>query len=306
MLHILASFFSDESIVFNVFRYITFRSFMALLTSMGIFFLFGNRWISWLRAKKLGQSVRTDGPESHLGKSGTPTMGGLLVLLSLIASVLIWVDLSSILVWGAIGVAVLLGLTGFWDDYRKITKRNSKGLSGRYKLVLQGLATLLAYFILYRVLGMEPSLQLPFFKTIHPTLGVMMPIFVFFVLAGASNAVNLTDGLDGLVSVPLVMAFSVYALFAYFAGNAIISDYLQLREVPGAGELSVVCAAAVGAVIGFLWYNAHPADVFMGDVGSLSLGGLLGYVALATKQEVLLVLVGVGIVTGKQIGRAHV
>lgn len=292
MLHLWLLKWSDSFTFFNLFRYITFRSFLALFTSLTLFIVFGKLWIKWLRAKKLGQSIRDDGPNTHLSKAGTPTMGGVLVFITMMVSILLWGDLTSPMVWGAVGVATLLGFTGFWDDYRKIAKGNSKGLSGRYKLLLQAVTAGGVYWLLYNYLDTPMNLQVPFFKAFNPSLGVFTAVLVFLVIGGTSNAVNLTDGLDGLVSGPLIMAFFAYGIFAYAAGNTVISEYLQIHYVRGAGELAVVCAATVGGVMGFLWFNTYPAQIFLGDVGALSLGGLLGYVALATKQEILLVIVG--------------
>lgn len=287
----LKSWVHDVSVL-NIFHYITFRSFLALFTSLVIFLIFGGPWIRCLRQKKMGQSVRNDGPESHLTKSGTPTMGGLLILLAWALSVVLWADVRSPLVLGAFAVCILLGVTGFWDDYQKIVQRNSKGLRGKYKLLLQAVAAATAFYMIYNQGAVEMSLQVPFFKEVNPDLGYALAILVFLVIAGASNAVNLTDGLDGLVSGPLIIAFTTMGLLAYLGGHAEIADYLQIRFVPGAGELAILCAAAVGGLMGFLWFNAYPAQIFMGDVGALSLGGLLGYVALVTKQEILLIAIG--------------
>ncbi len=283
---------ADGAGLFNLFRYITFRSFAALLTALLIFLVFGRPWIAFLARKKMGQSIRDDGPSRHLGKSGTPTMGGLLVFIAAVFSLAVWGDFTSPLVWGALGVMAILGFTGFWDDYRKVVARNSKGLKGRYKLLLQALAALGTLWVLYQVAGVDSRLQLPFVKTLHPELGWGLFFLAFLVVAGTSNAVNLTDGLDGLVTGPLIIAFATYGFFAYAAGHAGIASYLQIDYVVGAGELAVVCAAVIGALIGFLWFNTYPAQIFMGDVGALSLGGVLGYIAMATKQEILLLIVG--------------
>ncbi len=278
--------------LFNVFKYITFRSFAALMTGMLIYFLFGQRLIEFLGQKQWGQYIRGEGPEHHQVKRGTPTMGGVLIIIAALISTLLWGNLTNGYTWLCISVFAAFGAVGFWDDYKKQIKKHNEGLKGRYKLLFQfTFAGLAAYFMITE-LGFNTQLYVPFLKHFHPDLGWYYIPVMMLVMVGASNAVNLTDGLDGLVSVPSITAFATYGFLAYIAGNFKIAEYLQVASVPGAGEVSVFCAAVMGAVIGFLWYNAHPAEIFMGDVGSLSLGGALGLVSLITKNELLLVVVG--------------
>ncbi|MBV8397315.1 MAG: phospho-N-acetylmuramoyl-pentapeptide-transferase [Acetobacteraceae bacterium] len=296
MLYNLARPLADQFILFNLFRYITFRSGAACLTALIVSFWLGPKLIAYLKMmQKQGQPIRLDGPERHLmEKKGTPTMGGLLILFAMTISTVLWVDLRNGYVWAVLGVTLGYGALGLWDDYLKVTKRNSRGVSGRMKLLIQagiGLAASIAIVLLTRApLGTE--LAVPVFKEVLIPLGFFFPVFGMLVLMGASNAVNLTDGLDGLAIVPTIICAGVFALIAYLVGNRIFADYLQLNYVPGVGELSVFLAALIGAGMGFLWFNAPPAAVFMGDIGSLSLGGALGGVALATKHEIVLLIVG--------------
>jgi phospho-N-acetylmuramoyl-pentapeptide-transferase len=291
-LHVLADKFS----FFNLFRYLTFRSGAACLTSLVICLWFGPRVIRWLKSvQRGGQPIRTDGPERHLiEKKGTPTMGGVLMLGALTLSTLLWADLRSGYVWAALFCTLGYGAVGFVDDYLKLTKRNTKGVSARGKLVVQlaiGLFT--AFWIAMLTKGaLGTSLAVPVFKGVLLNMGLFFPLFGMIVMVGSSNAVNLTDGLDGLATVPTIIVASVFALIAYLVGNRVFADYLQLNHVPGVGELGVFCAAIVGAGMGFLWFNAPPAAVFMGDTGSLSLGGALGAVAVATKHEIVLMITG--------------
>jgi phospho-N-acetylmuramoyl-pentapeptide-transferase len=286
---------ADSFAPFNVFRYITFRSGGAVMTALLIAFLFGESVIGWLKSKQPEPPIRADTPERHaLTKKGTPTMGGVLILLSLGVSTLLWADLRNGYVWAVLTVTLGFGLIGFYDDYLKLTKKNSKGLAGRWKLVFQILISILATsWIVY--LTREPlstSLAVPFFKDLLVDFGIFFFPFAIFVMVGASNAVNLTDGLDGLAIVPVMIAAGCFAAFAYVAGNAIFANYLLIHHVPGSGELAVLCAAIVGASLGFLWFNAPPAMVFMGDTGSLSMGGALGAIAVVTKNEFTLAIVG--------------
>jgi len=292
MLYYLLYPLHTEFIGFNVFRYITFRTFMATFTAMAIYFILGKRIIAYLTKKQFWQTVRDDGPVSHMDKRGTPTMGGLLLWFSVFISVLLWSRFLEPFVILAICLVVCFGAIGFIDDYRKVILRDPKGLRARYKFPLQLAVATLAMFVLYDVVGLSSDLAVPFFKGVRPELGLWYVPFAVLVIVGASNAVNLTDGLDGLVSVPSIVAFLAYGVLAYVAGNALISEYLAVHFVPGSGELAVMCGAVAGACVGFLWYNAHPASIFMGDVGSLPLGALLGYVAVVTKNEILLVLIG--------------
>ncbi len=279
----------------NVFRYITFRSAYAAVTALLISLLLGPRMIEWLRAVKLGQKVRQDGPQSHYGKAGTPTMGGLLILAAIVVPCLLWGNFHSRQMWLALGGTVWLGGLGFLDDWLRVVKNLPKGLLGRYKLVGQviaGLAVGLA-IVLWPEPGLSPTVtHVPFLKFRYIDFGLLFVPFVVFVVTGASNAVNLTDGLDGLASGLVAIAALAFAGICYLSGHARFSAYLNLDFLPYTGELTVFCAAVLGASLGFLWYNCHPANVFMGDTGSLSLGGALGIVSVLIKREFWLVLVG--------------
>ncbi len=276
----------------NLFKYITVRTFGALVTAMVIYFLFGTRWIEFLRAKQFGQVIREDGPASHLSKKNTPTMGGVLVVGSLLISTLLWCDLSNLFVWVSLFVMLGFGLIGLVDDYQKIIRKNSKGFRGQYKIVLEVAICLAAGLVLYGNGLLDTVLRVPFFKDVTAEIGVAYLFLLILVVVGAANAVNLTDGLDGLVTVPAIASFFSYGILAYAAGNVILAGYLQVPSVDGAGEMSIVCGAMIGALVGFLWYNTHPAEIFMGDVGALAIGGLLGMVAAITKNEILLVIIG--------------
>ncbi|MDH4320302.1 MAG: phospho-N-acetylmuramoyl-pentapeptide-transferase [Desulfobulbaceae bacterium] len=277
---------------FNVFRYITFRSIGATLTAFVLVILCGTRFVTLMREHQIGQVVRTDGPESHFSKKGVPTMGGLLIILALTFTTLLWADLNNHLIWLVLGITIWYGAIGAYDDYRKIKRQNSKGLSARGKMLLQiGGAALLGWLLSMHH-AFDGRVSLPFFKHITPNLGEWYVLFAIMVIVGASNAVNLTDGLDGLATGPTAITAGVYLLFSYLAGHAVLASYLQIPYVEGAGELSVFCGALVGASLGFLWFNAFPAQVFMGDVGSLALGGAMGTVAVMIKQEFLLAVVG--------------
>lgn len=275
-----------------IFRYITFRAIYATITALMISFIMGPWLIDKLSRLQIGQSIRKDGPQSHFKKEGTPTMGGTLILLAIVLPTLLWTDLGNIYVWVTLLVTVGFGAVGFIDDYRKVKLRNSDGLSARQKMFWLMLIAATAGFVLYVYQPFQTTLAFPFFKGLRPELGLLYIPFAVLVIVGASNAVNLTDGLDGLTIGPTIIASGTYLLFAYLAGNARLSEYLQISSVQGAGELAVLCGAMVGAGLGFLWFNTYPAQVFMGDVGSLSLGGALGTIAVITKQEIVLVIVG--------------
>jgi len=295
MLYQLLVPLADDFGPFNLFRYLTFRTGGAIMTALVISFLIGPRLIAWLRRKQgEGQPIRADGPESHLKKKGTPTMGGLMILIAVIVSTLLWGDLFNAYIWIVLLVTVGYGMVGFGDDYLKLTKRNPRGLPGRIKLIAQvGIGTVAA--IATTLVTIEPlatGLTVPFFKDVLIDLGWAFIPFAVFVIVGASNAVNLTDGLDGLAIVPVMIASGVFGLIAYLVGNVIFANYLQIGHVPGAGELAVLCGALVGASLGFLWFNAPPAMVFMGDTGSLSIGGALGAIGVVTKHEIVLAVVG--------------
>ncbi len=280
MLYHLLYPMADQFTILNVFQYLTFRTGGAVMTALLISFMFGPRFIAWLKSKQAeGQPIREDGPEGHiLTKKGTPTMGGFLILLSVTLATLLWADLTNEYVWVVLLVTIGFGSIGFIDDFRKVTKRSSDGLSGRMKLALQFLIALGAVVWL---MGIGPAdlhgeVAVPFFKNLMIHLGWFYLAFGAFVIVGASNSVNLTDGLDGLAIVPVMIAASCFGLISYLVGNAVFSDYLQLHFVLGTGELAIFCGALLGAGLGFLWYNAPPAMVFMGDTGSLSLGGGAG------------------------------
>ena len=280
---------------FNVFRYITFRVAAAVVTALLLSLIFGPRFIRTLRRLSVGQNIRDVGPQAHQVKAGTPTMGGLLILFAVIVPTLLWCDLRNVYVWLVMLVTLAYGAIGFADDYLKVRNRRNLGLTARTKFLLQILAgTALALTLLFlpSQYGFNPTLTFPFIKRLVLHLGYVYIPFVAFLLAATSNGVNLTDGLDGLAIGATAVAAATYAVFTYIAGNRVIANYLQIAYVPGVGEVAVFCGALVGAGLGFLWYNAHPAEVFMGDVGSLSLGAAIGSVAVLAKQEILLVVVG--------------
>ncbi|MCH7806143.1 MAG: phospho-N-acetylmuramoyl-pentapeptide-transferase [Proteobacteria bacterium] len=292
MLYNLLAPLADDYGVLNLFRYLTFRTGGALMTALFISLVFGGPFIRMLKARqKKGQPIRSDGPSGHLiEKQGTPTMGGFLILLSLVFSTLLWADITSHFIWIAVAVTLGFGLIGFADDYIKVTKSSSRGVPGKLKFMLEVIiAAAAAYWILKLV---NPGVAVPFFKDLIIDIGWFAIPFAAFVIVGASNAVNLTDGLDGLAIMPVIIAASAFGLISYVVGNTVYSDYLQITQVPGTGELAVFCGAIIGAGLGFLWFNAPPAMVFMGDTGSLSLGGALGTVSVITKHELVLAIVG--------------
>ena len=280
---------------FNVFRYITFRSALATLTALVISLGLGRFLIQKLRTLQIGQHIREEGPRSHYAKSGTPTMGGILIVVSVVIPVLLWADLSNIFVWLAAGSMVAFGLIGFVDDYRKLARRHNLGLSARAKLIWQVIVAAAIGVILVSLAENDlftTRLSLPFLKQWTPDLGWFYVVFIVMVIVGAANAVNLTDGLDGLAVGSVLIAASTFAILSYVVGHAVAAGYLGIINVKGTGELTVFCAALVGACLGFLWYNCNPAEVFMGDVGSMALGGAIGTLAVLTKQEFLLAMVG--------------
>jgi len=285
---------------FNVFQYITLRTVLAAMTALAMSFLIGPRMIRKLTEMKVGQSVRDDGPQSHLIKAGTPTMGGALILTAVAITTLLWADLENRYVWACLITTIGFGVIGWIDDYRKVVHKNSKGLSARYKFFWQTVIAAVALsFLAYRAnLPQQTDLIVPFFKTVAiPLVTLGFIVLGWFVVVGFSNAVNLTDGLDGLAIMPTVMVASALAIFAYVAGNRVFSTYLGVPHIAGAGELAVFCGAIAGAGLAFLWFNAYPAEVFMGDVGALALGGAIGFVALATKTELSLpIIAGVFVV----------
>jgi phospho-N-acetylmuramoyl-pentapeptide-transferase len=296
MLYNLLTPLAGEPGLFNLFRYLTFRTGAAVVTALVISFVLGPPLIRWLRRKQgEGQPIRDDGPASHIvTKQGTPTMGGFLILIALSVSTLLWADLTNRYVWAVIIVTVSFGAIGFADDYMKLSRRSSAGLSGKAKLVIQ---LLIAGGVAWWIVGitqapLSTSLAVPFFKTVLIDLGWFFVPFAALVMVGASNAVNLTDGLDGLAIVPVMIVAGCFALISYLVGNAVFAGYLQIHGVPGTGELAVFCGALVGASLGFLWFNAPPAMVFMGDTGSLSCGGAIGAISVITKHELVLVIIG--------------
>jgi phospho-N-acetylmuramoyl-pentapeptide-transferase len=295
MLYALLYPLSKDVPAFNVFRYITFRTAAAAVTALLLALLLGPVVIRWLRRKQIGQSIRETGPSTHLAKAGTPTMGGLLILGSIVIATLLWMDLQNRFVWIALGTLLALGVVGFADDWVKVSRKRSLGLTGRGKLLPQFLVALLAAYLIREVAGVgefSTVLTFPFLKRLLVDLGALYIPFVALVIVGSSNAVNLTDGLDGLAIGAVGIAAATYGVLTYVTGNAVAARYLQLFYVPQSGELTVFCGAMAGAALGFLWFNCHPADVFMGDVGALSLGGAIAAVAVMTKQEMLLAIVG--------------
>ena len=295
MLLMLAQFLAQDTRGFSVFNYITLRAVLAAMTALIISFIAGPPLIRWLTAKKIGQAVRTDGPQTHLVKSGTPTMVGALILIAVGITTLLWGDLTNRYVWVLLIVTLGFGMIGWYDDWRKVVYRDPKGLASRWKYFWQSVIgmTVAVYLAMTATVPAQLELIVPFFKTISYPLGVIgFIVLTYLVIVGTSNAINLTDGLDGLAIMPTVMIAAALAVFAYVAGNAVFARYLLLPYIPGAGELAVFLGAISGAGLGFLWFNAHPAEVFMGDVGALALGGALGTVAVIVRQEIVLAIMG--------------
>ncbi|WP_404403073.1 phospho-N-acetylmuramoyl-pentapeptide-transferase [Pelagibacterium halotolerans] len=295
MLYFLEQF-ADTYQVFNVFRYLSFRTGGAIITALFFVFLFGPGMVNSLRVRQgKGQPIREDGPAGHLiTKKGKPTMGGLMILSGALVSILLWADLTNVYVWAVLLVTTGFGLVGFYDDYLKVKHQNHKGFGGRQRLAIEAVIAVVACIMIAGQTGQTygTSLLFPFFKDLALDLGIFFFVFGAFVIVGAGNAVNLTDGLDGLAIVPVMIAASAFGLIAYVVGNTVYSEYLLLNQVPGTGELSIVCGALIGAGLGFLWFNAPPAQIIMGDTGSLSLGGALGTIAVATKHEIVMAIVG--------------
>lgn len=294
MLYWLTQLLQGQYHAFRVFQYLTFRSILAALTALLVGLFCGPMMIRWLRNLQIGQMVRDDGPKTHLSKAGTPTMGGVLILLAVLVSCLLWGDLRQPALWLVLLVTMGFGAIGWIDDYRKVVRKNSKGLPGRWKYFWQSVIALAAVFYLYCSADIPVSSQLtiPFFKNWLINLGPLFPVLAYFVIVGSSNAVNLTDGLDGLAIMPIVMVAGALGIFAYASSNALYAHYLAIPYVPNTGELTIFCSALVGAGLGFLWYNSYPAQVFMGDVGSLALGAALGIVAIVVRQELVLLIMG--------------
>ena len=294
MLIWLADWLTQFDSGFNVFSYLTLRAILSTLTALLIAILIGPKMIRYLQRMQIGQTVRDDGPQSHLSKSGTPTMGGLLILAAIVVSGLLWADLTNRYVLVTLTVVVAYGIIGFVDDYRKVIRKDSKGLIARWKYFWQSVVALGVAFYLYSsaTISAETSLLVPFFKEVFPQLGAFFIIITYFAIVGTSNAVNLTDGLDGLAIVPTILVAGAFAIFAYVTGNANFAEYLNIPHIPLTSELVIVCTAMVGAGLGFLWFNTYPAQVFMGDVGSLALGGTLGVLAVLVRQELVLIIMG--------------
>lgn len=287
--------FSDQISALNVFRYITFRTGGAIFTALLFVMMFGPAIIDLLRVKQgKGQPIREDGPQSHQLKRGTPTMGGLMILAGVTVSTLLWGQLSNGYTWIVLAVTLCYGAIGYYDDYLKVTKRSTDGFSGRSRIGLEVLVAAIAGYAILKLgpAGLNSALTFPFFKDLVLDLGPFFVLLAVFVIAGAGNAVNLTDGLDGLAIVPVMIAAATFGVIAYLSGNAKFAAYLQIHHIPGTGELAVICGALIGAGLGFLWFNAPPAMIFMGDTGSLALGGALGAIAVAIKHEIVLAIVG--------------
>ncbi|HCH25497.1 MAG TPA: phospho-N-acetylmuramoyl-pentapeptide-transferase [Oceanospirillaceae bacterium] len=294
MLLWLAEYLSQYYSAFGVFQYLTMRAIMGVLTALFIAMAIGPYMIKHLKIKQIGQSIREDGPQSHLVKAGTPTMGGALILVAIMVSSLLWGDLTNRYIWVTIVVTGIFGVVGWVDDYRKVIEKNSRGLIARWKYFWQSVGGLgAALFLFYSAQSpQELELIVPFFKDVSINLGIFYIVFTYFVIVGTSNAVNLTDGLDGLAILPTVLVAAALAVFAYLSGHVVFSEYLHIPYIRGAGELVVFCAAIVGAGMGFLWFNTYPAQVFMGDVGALSLGAALGVIAVIVRQELVLLIMG--------------
>ncbi len=294
MLLYLAEYLSQFDTGFSVFQYLTLRAILGALTALVISFMVGPVMIRKLSFHQIGQTVRDDGPQSHLSKAGTPTMGGALLLVAICVSTLLWSDLGNRYVWVVLLVTLLFGVIGFYDDYKKLALNDPKGLAARYKYLSQSLVGLGAALFLYLTSEQpaETQLIIPFVKDVVIQMGPWFVVFTYFVIVGTSNAVNLTDGLDGLAIMPTVLVAGALGIFVYVSGNAVISNYLLIPYLPGLGEVVIFCGALVGSGLGFLWFNAYPAQVFMGDVGALALGAALGVVAVVARQELVLVIMG--------------
>jgi len=294
MLRYVADWLTQYYSGFNVFSYLTLRAILAALTALLISFLIGPVVIRKLAEHQVGQRVRSDGPQTHLTKAGTPTMGGALILVAISVATLLWADLSNRFVWITLGVTIAFGLIGFWDDYLKLVIGNSRGLIARYKYFWQSVAGLGAAVALYATAKtpIETTLIVPFFKDVLIPLGPFFVVLAYFVIVGSSNAVNLTDGLDGLAIMPAVLVAGALGVFAYASGNVVFANYLGIPYVAGSGEVLVFCTAIFGAGLGFLWFNTYPAQVFMGDIGALALGAALGVVAVIVRQEIVLFIMG--------------
>ena len=294
MLYWLTQLLQSQYHTFRVFQYLTFLSILAALTALMVGLFCGPITIRWLKGLQIGQMIRDDGPQTHLSKAGTPTMGGVLILIAITASTLLWGDLRQPSLWVVLLVTLSCGLVGYVDDYRKLVLKNSKGLPGRWKYFWQSVIAIvvLVYIGASGSIPWHSDLAIPFFKSLFIPLGAFFPVFAYVVIVGSSNAVNLTDGLDGLAIVPIVMVAGALGIFAYATSNAVYAHYLGMSFIQNVGEITIFCSAMVGAGLGFLWYNSYPAQIFMGDVGSLSLGAALGTIALLIRQELVLMIMG--------------
>ncbi len=298
MLYSLLYALSDEFKLFNVIRYLSFRSGLAAVTSLLFVIVAGGPFIAWMKQRQFGQAIRTEGPQSHLKKGGTPTMGGLLIIVGSLLGTLLWSDLTNIYVWALCLILVVFGMVGFLDDYMKIIKKDPEGLASRWKFRLLFVGAMLVSFMIYvgadaqGVGGGQGALYFPFFKNLSLQMGPYYMLLSVLVMVGTSNAVNLTDGLDGLAIGPCIVNCAVFFILCYLGGSAVFAKYLQIPHVPGVGELAILCAALLGGGVAFLWFNAYPAQIFMGDVGALALGGALGALAVVSKNEILLILLG--------------
>lgn len=294
MLVWLAEYLTQYATVFNVFSYLTMRAILSVLTALVLSLWMGPSLIKYLQRLQVGQAIRDDGPQSHLAKAGTPTMGGVLIIASIVFATVLWADLTNHYVQVVLAVVIGFGLVGFVDDYRKVVQKNPRGLPARWKYFWQSLIATLAAVYLYgsATIGAETQLLVPFFKDVMPQLGLFYILLAYFVIVGTSNAVNLTDGLDGLAIVPTIMVAGALGVFAYLSGHATFAQYLNIPFLPLSGELLIVCTAIFGAGLGFLWFNTYPAMVFMGDVGSLTLGAALGVIAVMVRQELVLFIMG--------------
>lgn len=294
MLYWLTQLIQSHYHAFRVFQYLTFRSILAALTALLVGLLCGPLTIRWLRGLQIGQMVREDGPKSHLSKAGTPTMGGVLILLAITISTLLWGDLRQPCLWVVLWVTLGCGMVGWVDDYRKLVLKNSKGLPGRWKYFWQSVIAVVALIYLKTnvAIPLHSELSIPFFKSLYISLGSVFLLFAYIVIVGSSNAVNLTDGLDGLAITPIVMVAGALGIFAYATSNVVYAHYLGIPFIPNVGEITIFSSSMVGAGLGFLWYNSYPAQIFMGDVGSLALGAALGMMALLVRQELVLMIMG--------------
>ncbi len=292
MLYHLFYYLKDISIIFNVFKYITFRMICGAITAFILVYLLMPPFIRFMKEKQFGQIIREEGPQHHIVKTGTPTMGGLIIVLAVTLSVLLWCNLTNYLIWLSLFVLLGFGFIGFLDDFLKIKRKKNLGLKARHKILAQLLIVLFFYLILFKYFNFPSTLNFPFFKKLIIDIGSLYLIFTMLVIIGSSNAMNLTDGLDGLAIVPFMVVAGVYSILSYVAGHIKFANYLFLPYIPYAGELAIFCAILIGGALGFLWYNAHPAEIFMGDVGALGLGASMGTIAIMVKQEFLLIIAG--------------